>query len=421
LWHSEETMEKIEVEKNPTKVTVPDGVQRSAYVSKLLGALLLVMIGLGLGRYIVPAGATPVNDAQFEGIQEGQRQIVFPTFWEAWDTLHNKYIGEIDQQDLFYGSVSGMVKAAGDPYTVFSDPQDTKQFEETIEGSFSGIGVEIGIRGGALTVIAPLEGSPAQEAGIREGDIVVAVDEEPITVDMTLDDAVSRIRGKRGTEVVLTVIRKDAQTTEDITVRRDIIDIESVKLNIEDAVAHVNISSFNGDTSAQFTKAARQIVSSQAKGIILDVRNNPGGYLQTSVEIASRFLPEEMLVVSERGQKTTEYKAEGNTLLQGIPMVILVNEGSASASEILAGALRDQQQIPLIGTKTFGKGSVQELIKLSDGSSIRVTVAKWYTPSGHNIHENGLEPDIEVEQNYDTEEDEPLIKAKEELQKRIDG
>lgn len=377
----------------------------------LLAAAVMLAAGIFIGRYLVPA----LSPLQFVTVNNGQRELIFPTFWEAKDQLEKKFIGDLNDADLFYGAVRGMIAAANDPYTVFSNPIDTQQFEETIEGSFSGVGIEIGLRQGLVTVIAPLNGSPAQQAGIREGDIIVAVDQEPITADQTLDRVVQAIRGPRNSTVVLTVIHKDERDTEDITVRRDTIEVESVKLEIEEGLAHIAITSFNGDTADRFTAAAQAIKQAGVRGIILDVRSNPGGFLQSAVDIASFFLPPGTVVVSEKGKNTTQYRSSGVANLAGVPVVVLVNEGSASASEILAGALRDRGQASLIGQKTFGKGSVQEFIKLRDGSSLRVTVARWYTPDDHNIDQNGIEPSIVIEDNPDTPEDEQLQRAKEEF------
>ena len=392
--------------------------------NKFTNSILIILIfgiGLFVGRYLLPAGELKQYDTlQFLTVEQGERQLIFPTFWEAWDTLHSNFIGDLNEKDLFYGAVAGMVRSAGDPYTVFSPPADTKQFEETIEGSFGGVGIEIGMNNGAITVIAPLEGSPAQKAGVLEGDIIIAVDEESLTQDMTIDDVVQRIRGKNGETVKLTVFHKDGTKPDDIDITRDTIEIQSVKLNMIENIAHITITSFNGDTAKKFNNIAREVKKNSAAGIILDVRNNPGGFLQTSVDIASRFLDKDQLVVSERGKNNKEYKASGNTVLKDIPVVVLVNGGSASASEILAGALLDQLKTPIIGDKTFGKGSVQEFIKLADESSLRVTVAKWYTPLGISIDEEGIQPTIEVEQNRETEEDEQLTKAIEKLQNLIE-
>lgn len=385
-------------------------------LGKLAAILLLFLAGLFVGRYVVPAKELAQTPLQFVAVKEGERELVFPTFWEAWDILHEDFIGEVNDKNLFYGAVSGLVNASGDPYTVFSDPQETKQFEENIEGSFSGVGVEIGIRDGAVTVIAPLDGSPAAVAGVREEDIVAAIDDKPIRPEENLDDVVNRIRGPKGTSVKLTVLHKDETAPDEITIVRDTIHIESVKMTIEDGVAHMEISSFNGDTPQLFTEAAREAARAQVKGVILDVRNNPGGFLEGAVKIAGVFLEPNTRVVSEKGDQEKEYRSKGQPVLPGMPVVVLINGGSASAAEIVAGALQDERGARLVGQKTFGKGSVQEFKKLTDGSSIRVTVAKWFTPKGHSIDEQGIEPDLVVEGNRDTPEDEQLNRAREELQ-----
>lgn len=389
-----------------------------ARLSKAAAVLLLFLAGLFVGRYVVPAGEFSTQPLQFVAVKEGERELVFPTFWEAWDVLHNDFINKdkIEDKSLFYGAVSGLVNAAGDPYTVFSDPQTTKQFEENIEGSFSGIGIEIGMREGSITVIAPLEGSPAETAGVRSGDTVLAIDDKPIDSEETLDDVVNRIRGPKGSAVKLTVLHKDENAPAEVSIIRDTIHIESVKVETKDGVAHLRISSFNGDTAAQVKQAMSEAARAQIKGVIIDVRNNPGGFLESAVEIASVFLDPNTIVVSERGDQNKEYRSKGQPILKNVPVVALMNGGSASASEILAGALRDQRHALLIGEKSYGKGSVQEFKKLDDGSSLRVTVAKWFTPAGHSIDEAGLEPDVAVEDNRDTLGDEQLDRAAKELQ-----
>lgn len=398
------------------EITPPRRLNKVIY--SLVG-LLVFSAGLFIGRYLIPASELQYSLPQFVSVEEGKRQLIFPTFWEAWDKLHDDFIGDLDDQDLFYGAVAGMVRAAGDPYTVFSPPAETKQFEETIKGSFSGVGIEIGVRNGLVTVIAPLEGSPAQKAGVLEEDVIVAVNKEPVTQNTTLDEVVRKIRGPHQEEVVLTVVHKGSPQPEDISIVRDTIAIESVRLNIEDSVAHLTITNFNGDTAKQFTDKSREVAKAGVKGIVLDLRNNPGGFLEAAVDIASGFLEKDTLVVTEKGSQNKEYTTSGKATLKGIPTVVIVNGGSASASEILAGALHDQLNVPIVGTQTFGKGSVQEFIKLSDNSSLRVTIAKWFTPNGRSINEEGIEPTVVVEQNRDTEEDEPLLKAKEELLKLV--
>lgn len=388
-------------------------------LSAFLACLLFFSAGLFVGRYLVPAGDFKYSALQFVTVEEGERRLIFPTFWEAWDKLHANFINELVDEKLFYGAVSGMVKAAGDPYTAFAPPAETKQFEETISGSFSGVGIEIGLRNGAVTVIAPLNGSPADKAGVRAEDIIVAIDSEPIVPDTSIDEVVREIRGLKGEPVTLTVVHKGASQTEDISIVRGEIAIESVLVDITDDIAHIKITSFNDDTAKRFNAAARQAEQAPVKGILLDVRGNPGGYLHTAVDIASRFLPKDTLVVSERGKANQEYIAQGNAILQDVPAVVLVDGGSASASEILAGALQDNRSVPIVGTRSFGKGSVQEFLKMSDDSSLRVTVAKWYTPNGRSISDEGIEPTVVVEQDRETTEDEQLLRAREELTKLI--
>ena len=394
------------------------GAPAKAGLQRVGVTALVLLAGVFVGRYIVPA-TLPGQSTIFELVssQQSQRQFVFPTFWEAWDVLHENYIVNLDDKNLFYGAVAGMVRATGDPYTVFSTPEDSKQFQETLSGHFSGVGVEIGVENGLIKVIAPLTGSPAQQAGVLAGDIIVGVDDAAITPDMTLDEVVQKIRGPLGSTVVLKVVREGEEEPIDISIKRDTIQIESVRSTTENGIVHLSLLSFNGDTTKQFTSLAQQLQEQDIKGLVLDLRNNPGGFLQTSVDIASFFLEQGTDVVSEEGRKEGKkvYTTKGQPLLADIPLVILVNEGSASASEILAGALADHKQVPIIGTQSFGKGSVQELITLKDGSSLRVTVAKWFTPSGRSIDDEGIAPTIEVKDNRDTEEDEVLQRALEEL------
>ncbi len=392
---------------------------RGGRIRRYAGFLTLLLLGLVIGRYVVPFNAGLSGPLEVVSNVNGNRQFAFPTFWEAWDTLHTHYIDKLDDLDLFYGAVAGMVRATGDPYTVFADPQDTKQFQETLQGEFSGVGVEIGVRNGLITVIAPLEGSPADAAGVLEGDVIVAVDDDPITQDMSIDDVVQRIRGPKGATVILTVIHQGENDTQDISVVRQTIAVASVKLSTDAGIARFEITSFSEDTAGRFAQLAQEAKNQKVKGVIVDVRGNPGGFLQSAVDISSYFLKAGTTVVSERGKTDKEYKARRGSLFVDTPTVVLVNRGSASASEILAGALQDQRQVPIVGTKTFGKGSVQELLTLKDGSSLRVTVAKWYTPSGRSISDEGIEPTTEVEDNRETDEDEQLEAALEMLEKTI--
>jgi len=400
---------------------VPNIIHPSSFL-RTVTATLLIGAGIFIGRYLIPVQLDGQAQFQLVSVSENRRQLAFPTFWEALDTLHENYIESVDDRDLFYGAVEGLVAAAGDPYTVFSNPEETKQFQETLSGSFSGIGVEIGVKNGLVTVISPLDNSPADQAGIREGDVIAGVDGQPVTLDQNIDDVVQKIRGRRGEEVKLSVLRKDEEEAQDISIIRDTITIESVKTVMQDGVAHIRLSSFNGDSSEQFAGAVRDAIRQNVRGVILDVRSNPGGFLQTSVDIAGHFLDPGTVVVSEKGPDNDKvYKTKGNPSFRDIPVAVLINGGSASASEIVAGALQEQAGADLIGQKTFGKGSVQELITLSDGSSLRVTVAKWFTPNGRSISDEGIEPTIQVENNRETDNDEQLDRAREQIRQRIEN
>lgn len=346
-------------------------------------------------------------------------EIDFSLFWEAWNKLEEKFANKekFDIQEMIYGAISGMVKSLEDPYTTFLNPEDTKRFIEDVKGTFEGVGMEIGLKKGRLQVIAPLEGTPAQKAGLRAGDKIIKVD-DTLTLDITLDEVVNLIRGPKGTEVTLTIYREEWGTTKEIKIVRGVIEIPSLKWEIIDEnIAYLKLYQFSEKASFDFREAAIEILASPAQKIILDLRNNPGGYLGVAQDIAGWFLERGQIVVIEDFGRETEqkvYKAKGNASLVEYPIVILINQGSASGSEILAGALRDNRDIKLIGEKSFGKGSVQELERLREGSSLKITVAKWLTPKGELITDKGLEPDIKIEmteEDYEEDRDPQLDKA----------
>ena len=345
-------------------------------------------------------------------------EIDFSLFWEAYHKVQERFVSpeKFDIQKMIYGAISGMVKSLGDPYTIFLDPEETKRFIEDVSGTFEGVGMEIGMKKGQLQVIAPLEGTPAQRAGLRAGDKIIKIN-NTLSTDLTIDEAVNLIRGPKGTEVVLTIYREEWETTKEIKIIRAVIEIPSLKWELKEDIAYLKIYQFSEKASFDFRKAAIEILDSPAEKIILDLRNNPGGYLVIAQDIAGWFLERGKIVVIEnlgevKGQKI--YRAEGNALLLPYPMVILINQGSASGSEILAGALRDNRGLKIIGEKSFGKGSVQELEKLKGGSSLKITIAKWLTPKGQLITDLGLEPDLKVEmteEDYEEERDPQLDKA----------
>jgi carboxyl-terminal processing protease len=282
------------------------------------------------------------------------------------------------------------------------DPESTEDFYQDLSGTFEGIGAEIGMRNDTITVIAPLDGMPAQKAGLRSGDKIYAIDGES-ALGMTVNEAVKRIRGEKGTEVTLTIIRGEDKPI-DITIVRDEIFVASIEHEMrEDDIYYIKISSFNDDTESLFYEAVANALVEKPKGIILDLRNNPGGYLETSITVASEWIEAGPVVAEQFGEnRRMEHPSNGNARLSDIPTVVLINQGSASASEIVAGALRDYNKATIVGKQSFGKGSVQSLRNLSDGSSLKLTVAKWLTPEGDYIHEKGIEPQIEVDL---TEED----------------
>lgn len=345
--------------------------------------------------------------------------IDFSLFWRVWDILKSKYVDsdKLDARKIFYGSIKGMLQATDDPYTGFFDPEENKKFNEDITGSFEGIGAEIGIRNGVLTIIAPLEGTPAEKAGLRSGDKIIKIGDKN-TSDITIDQAVDMLHGKKGTEVKIEIYREGEKDTKEVSIIRDVINVKSV--NFEEKkndVAYVRISRFGDGTFKEFGQALSKIREMKPKSLILDLRNNPGGYLETSVEVGSKMLSKGSVVVIEEDKegKKEELRAIGGDELSQIKTVILINEGSASASEILAGALRENREnVTLIGKKSYGKGSVQELVSLPQGTAMKVTVAKWLTPKGNQINEKGISPDVEVEltnDDYENNRDPQLDKA----------
>jgi carboxyl-terminal processing protease len=349
------------------------------------------------------------------------QEIDFSLFWEVYNKLKENFVDKekIDDQKILEGAISGMVKSLGDPYTVFLNKEKTKRFIEDTKGSFEGIGAEIGIKKGQLQIVAPLEGTPAQKAGLRAGDKILKIDGKP-TIDMSLEEAVSLIRGPKGTKVVLTIYRDEWEEPKDIEIERDKITIPSIKLEFKEVdgekIAYLKIYQFTENASSEFEKTAKQILSEKTRKIVLDLRDNPGGYLDVAEDIAGWFLKKGTpILIEDFGRKDQKIRySKGNGLLSSYSLVVLVNQGTASGAEILAGALRDNKNVLLIGEKTFGKGSVQTLEKLSNNSSLKITIAKWLTPKGEMINEKGLEPDIKIkmsEEDYKQGKDPQLEKA----------
>lgn len=358
---------------------------------KIVAALVLIAAGFGLG-FMTGKKNCPVCPPS---------TVDMSLFWQTWDSVGQNFVdkSKIDTQKMVYGAISGMVQSLGDPYTVFFDPTESKQFLEDSNGSFEGVGMEIGIQRDSITVITPIEGSPAKAAGIHSGDIIVKIDGTS-TANMKLDEAIKMIRGPKGTSVTLTIYRDEWKENRDIKLTRQVIELPSVKWSMKDNnIAYIQLYQFSEKASDDFKNAALQTLSSPAKSIVLDLRGNPGGYLNVAQDIAGWLLAKGQLITTESqgdGKPQTPYLSLGPSLLAKYPIVVLIDEGSASASEILAGALRDDRNIQLVGKKSYGKGSVQEVLPLSGGSSLKVTIAKWLTPKGDQISEKGLVPDVDV-------------------------
>lgn len=370
--------------------------------------IILLFVVFGFGLFIGQISRPSID--KIEGVNNkelGQPiEVDFSLFWDAWHILGKKHVDRLslDYQKMIYGAIKGLFESLDDPYTVFMEPDTSKRFLDDMSGSFEGIGAEIGIRKGILTVISPLEGNPAKRAGLKAGDKILKVD-DTLTADLTLDQAVEIIRGERGTEVTLLIARDEWDEAKEISIVRDVIQIPTIKMErIElegdnEWLAYIQFYHFTENSADQFAGTIQQALRENPKGIILDVRNNPGGYLEIAVDIASWFLSKgEMVVIEDYGNShKNEHRSRGYGYLEDMPTVVLINEGSASAAEILSGALRDIKGIKIVGQTSFGKGSVQQLEKLRDGSSAKITVAKWLTPAGTDINEEGIVPDEEIE------------------------
>lgn len=318
------------------------------------------------------------------------------TFAESLSLVKKNYVEEVDEKELVYGAIKGMLNSL-DPHSSFLTPESFKDMQIDTSGEFGGLGIQIGMKDKILTVIAPIEDTPADKAGVKAGDKIYKIDGES-TKDLALQDAVSKLRGKKGTPVTITIIREGLEKPLDIKIIRDIIQLKSVKSKvIDDKIGYVKLTQFQEKSASDLKKALNELSKKEINALILDLRNNPGGLLKGAVDVTSQFLPSGKLVVYIKGRvgEKTEFHTDDNNY-HNYPMVILVNEGSASASEIVAGALQDWDQAVILGTQTFGKGSVQTVMPLSDGSALRLTTARYYTPKGRSIQTTGITPDIIV-------------------------
>lgn len=428
--------------KMDTLSSMPELPSSRSFGTRAWVAVVIVvgMAGYFLGASNLASGQSTNNTRtsifQLRGIgsrppDEVRTTADFDQFWDLWKLLKTKYYQQpVDEEKMFHGAMAGLVASLGDPYTVYFEPEIAKEFSQSLEGKFEGIGAEIGMKDGQLQIVAPLPDSPADKAGLLPGDAILGIDATS-TEKMTVERAVSLIRGTKGTNVNLSIGRlktltddAGAEKTEakqfDVSIIRDTIVVKSVRTKfMRDGIALIEITSFNSDTSVEFAKAVEDVLAKESKGLILDLRNDPGGFLDRATAVAGEWVGNDIVVIERRqGVTVDEYRGTGRGKLKGMPTVVLVNEGSASASEIVAGALQDYGLATLIGKKTFGKGSVQDYTELEGGTAVKITIAEWLTPKGRFINEIGIEPDITIErteEDYHAERDPQLEKALEHL------
>lgn len=392
--------------KNNTPADSYDREKKSSFVGVAL-ALMLAGAAFFSGLHIGSDARLEASIFSAFSNSTPPSEVDLGTFWQVWNTLEDRFVHastseEVTDEDRVWAAAEGLVKAYGDPYTTFLVPEDAEIFEEDISGNFEGVGMEIGLNEtGDITVISPLPNTPAEKAGLLPGDVIVAIDGN-FTNEMTIDGAVKHIRGEKGSIVTITVLREDVAEPLEIDVVRDTINIPTVVTSVRGNTFIIQLFNFSAVAEAKFQEALREFARGGHTKLIIDVRGNPGGYLDSAVNIASYFLATGKVVVREDfGDSAQErlYRSSGRDLRHFAPekLVVLVNGGSASASEILAGALQEHGVATVIGSQTFGKGSVQELVDFRDGSSLKVTVARWLTPEGTSISQGGLTPDIVVE------------------------
>lgn len=366
-------------------------VWRGVLVAVLAGGIFMLGWGLGSGR--ISVSAFREIDSQNSTLPAS---LDMSSVQEVYRALRDNYDGKLDETKLLDGIKSGLAQSAGDPYTEYMNKHQAQDFQNDLNGTFSGIGAELGKQDNSIVVVSPIAGYPAQKAGLQPKDVIIAIDDKP-TANMTLSEAVNAIRGPSGSQVKLKIVRDNAE--QDITITRENITIPSVKWEVKDGIGYMTISTFAEDTPKLAQQAAAEFKQQNVTGVVVDVRGNPGGLLDSAVSVASLWLPQGTTVLTEQrgGKVVKSYPAEGNDILKGIPTVVLIDESSASASEILAGALQDNRAASLIGVTSYGKGSVQNLIPLTSGGVLKVTIARWYTPDGQNIDKHGITPDQKVD------------------------
>lgn len=372
---------------------------------------------------IIKASSSQTTAIANEGFSD---DVDFSLFWDTVRIIKNKFYDaeNIKDEKLLYGAIEGLFLPLDDPYSTFFDPSDAKKFYEDLNGNFGGIGAEIGIRGNQLLIIAPLKGNPAEEVGLKAGDKILEVNDK-VTNNLSVEESVKMIRGEPGTIVKLLILRDGWKEAKEFKITRKIIEIPTLDWEMKpDGIAYFHLYNFNANAPQLLYEKALLTFLNNAKGIIFDLRNNPGGYLEVSTNIAGWFIKRGDVIVKEKFGSGEEKKliSNGNGAFLNLPVVVLINGGSASASEIFAGALRDNRGTKLIGEKTFGKGTVQEVETLKNGSVVKVSIAEWLTPGGHTINKRGLNPDIEIkmtDEDFEKKRDPQLDKAIEILKEEI--
>lgn len=376
-----------------------NGQNKGLSFQKVSAALLLSGLIFVAGVQAGKGNFSPVT-TKFDSQKNLPANLDYTSVESVYDELRAKYDGNLEVDKLMDGLKKGLVAASGDPYTEFMSAKEAKEFNEQLSGSFEGIGAELGKDKDAVIIVAPIANMPAAKAGLLPKDIISKIDGKS-AIGLSVEEARNKIRGPKSTQVTLTIIRGEEELTFKIT--RDTINIPSVESKtLEGNVGYIKISRFSEDTAGLTQKAAAGFKSSGVKSVVLDLRGNPGGYLESAVDVSSLWLQDKTVLTERRdGTVIKTYKSRGTATLLGVPTVVLVDEGSASASEITAGALRDNKVATLLGVKSFGKGSVQQPEQLSDGALLKVTIARWFTPAGKNIDKEGITPDQKVERTVD--------------------
>lgn len=383
-------------------------------MKNLRKARFLFVISLAISLLVVGVGGFFIGKAyESKNFRQTIDGVDFKIFWQAYEELKEKYVGEVDPQKYLYGAINGGYASTGDPYTIFMPPESAQKFQQELSGELEGVGIKLGTLDSLPTVIAPLPNSPAEKAGIKPKDKILKVDDFS-TENEYLDTVVDKIRGKAGTKVKLMILKSNTKEVKEIELTREKIEVKSVEVSYKGDVVIIAINEFGVNSSSEFEKIYKEAVEKNINKVVLDLRGNPGGLLNSSVEIAEYFLKEGQTIVIEQGKSIRqEEKVKIERGWQNAKLAVLVDEGSASASEIVAGAIKDNGRAKIIGSKTYGKGTVQELISFIDGTNSKITISKWLTPKGTDIDKNGIEPDIKIEssENPNFDNDDPQLSS----------